>query len=59
MNFLREKVREMRYNDYTSKVIMLNKVKDYFKEHWKKMGVKKKKKIIGIIKRMEGEIDLI
>ena len=49
----------MRYNDYTSKVMVLNKVKDYFKQHWKQMGVKKKKKIIGIIKRMESEIDVI
>lgn len=38
---------------------MLNRVKDYFKHSWRAMPTRKKKRIIGLIERMENEIDLI
>ena len=59
VRFLKEKVNEMRYTDYQAKVGMLNKVKDYFRVNWKDMSAKKKRRIIGMIKRMEAEVDVI
>ena len=59
VRFLKEKVNEMRYADYQAKVGMLNKVKDYFRLNWKEMSSKKKRRIITLIKRMEGEVDVI
>ena len=38
---------------------MLNKVKDYFRQNWKEMPSKKKRRIIALLKRMEGEVDVI
>ncbi len=57
VRFLKERVNEMRYAEYSGKVAMLNKVKEYIREHWRGMGEGKKKRLIKLVRRMEREVD--